>query len=43
MSKFDNQGINNPALTFAVKNANTAPDGAYLTQENCVESFSSLM
>ena len=34
MSRFDNRGINKPALAFSVKRADIAPDGAYRTREN---------
>lgn len=32
ISKFDSQGINNPAFVCSVSNADIAPNGAYLTR-----------
>lgn len=38
MSKFDNRGINKPALAFSVRRADIAPDGAYRIREKRVSN-----
>lgn len=36
ISTFENQGINNPALAFFIRNVDTAPNDVYLIWEKCV-------